>query len=70
MTPPYAELDLDAIVENLVGPRRFDPVVTALCDYVNAGRIPTEKARAELREHLRGIRPTTNHRTEGSAPCS
>lgn len=68
MTPPYAELDLDAIVENLVGPRRFDPVVASLCDFVNAGRVPAAQARAELWPYLRpDVRRHTRATTEGSA---
>lgn len=68
MTPPYAELDLDAIVENLVGPRRFDPVVASLCDFISAGRVPVTQARAALRPYLRlDIRRHTRARTEGSA---
>lgn len=68
MKPPYAELDLDAIVENLVGPRRFDPVVASLCDFINAGRIQVAQARAELRPYLRpDVRRHTRVRTEGSA---
>lgn len=71
MTPPYAELDLDAIVDRVVGFHRFDQVVQAFCDALTPPDIPIHQARTELFGVLRpGRTESTVHTAhlEGPTP--